>query len=152
YSQQVAGAFFAATSLFIIVGAVCGLGCDAGLVRWIPRHLALGDPAAARRMVPIALIPVLATACATGTAVALAAPRLATMIDSTAAARVTARRRALALSLPVAAAHDALLAATRGYATMRPTVLIEKIFRQVAQVAGVLLASLDSGHPAALAL
>ncbi|MGH3390581.1 MAG: lipopolysaccharide biosynthesis protein, partial [Actinomadura sp.] len=61
YSQQVAGAFFAATSLFVIVGAVCGLGSDAGLVRWVPRHLALGDPTAARRMPPIALVPVLGT-------------------------------------------------------------------------------------------
>ena len=33
YSQRIAGTFFAATSLFIILQAVSGLGTDAGLLR-----------------------------------------------------------------------------------------------------------------------
>lgn len=152
YSQQVAGAFFAATSLFIILGAVSGLGSDAGLVRWLPRHLALGDRAAARRTVPIALIPVLATACVAAFAVAVAAPWAAGVIDDAHAAQLTAMLRVLAIFLPIAALHDGLLAATRGHATMRPTVLIEKIFRQAAQVTGVAIAPLVSDHAAALAL
>ena len=36
YSQRVAGVFFAATSLFIILQAVSWLGTDAGLLRWVP--------------------------------------------------------------------------------------------------------------------
>ncbi|MCP9967073.1 hypothetical protein LUX57_19740 [Actinomadura madurae] len=64
YSQRIAGTFFAATSLFIILQAVSGLGTDAGLLRWVPRHLALGDRDAARRTVPVALVPVVATAAA----------------------------------------------------------------------------------------
>jgi O-antigen/teichoic acid export membrane protein len=152
YSPQVAGAFFATTSLFVIVSAVCGLGSDAGLVRCLPRHLALGDPAAARRTVPIALVPVLAAACVAAITVAAMAPWLAGRIDGVHVAQVSTMLRVLAVFLPAAAAHDALLAATRGYATMRPTVLIEKVFRQVAQVTGVLIAPLVSDHPAALAL
>jgi len=152
YSPQVAGAFFAATSLFIILSAVSGLGSDAGLVRWLPRKLALGDPAAARRTVPIALIPVLAVAGVSAVAMAVAAPRAAALIDSGHAVELTAMLRVLAVFLPIAALHDGLLAATRGHATMRPTVLIEKIFRQAAQVAGVAIAPLVSDRPAALAL
>jgi O-antigen/teichoic acid export membrane protein len=60
--------------------------------------------------------------------------------------------RVLAVFLPVAAAHDTVLAATRAHGTMRPTVAIEKIFRQVAQVVGVLAASLFTTDPVALAL
>lgn len=151
YPQQVAGAFFAATSLFVILGAVSGLGCDAGLVRWLPRHLALGDPAAARRTVPIALVPVLVMACVAAVAMMVAAPWLADVVDGAHPAEATVMLRVLAVFLPIAAVHDGLLAATRGHSTMRPTVLIEKIFRQAAQVAGVLVASLVPGHPAALA-
>ncbi|WP_246491645.1 polysaccharide biosynthesis C-terminal domain-containing protein [Actinomadura alba] len=152
YSPQVAGAFFAATSLFIILSAVSGLGSDAGLVRWLPRHLALGDPAAARRTVPIALIPVLAVAGVSAVALAAAAPWAAALIDSGHAVELTAMLRVLAVFLPIAALHDGLLAATRGHATMRPTVLIERIFRQAAQVTGVAIAPLVSDRPAALAL
>jgi O-antigen/teichoic acid export membrane protein len=152
YSQQVAGAFFAATSLFVILNAVSGLGSDAGLVRWLPRRLALGDAAAARRTVPIAMVPVLVTACVAAGVVALAAPWLADVIDGRHSAHVTVMLRVLALFLPVAAAHDTLLAATRGHAAMRPTVLIEKMFRQAAQVTGVLIAPLVSGDPVVLAL
>jgi O-antigen/teichoic acid export membrane protein len=152
YSQQVAGAFFAATSLFVILGAVSGLGSDAGLVRWLPRELALGRPGAARRTVPIALVPVLAVACAAALAVVFTAPWLANVIDDAHPSEATVMLRVLAVFLPVAALHDGLLAATRGHATMRPTVLIEKMFRQGAQVAGVIAAPFVSGHPAMLAL
>ncbi|MCW2902792.1 MAG: polysaccharide biosynthesis protein [Streptosporangiaceae bacterium] len=152
YSQQVAGAFFAATSLFVILGAVSGLGSDAGLVRWLPRQLALGDTVAARRTVPIALVPVMVTASVAAISVAAAAPWLARLVDGGHPAEAAAMLRVLAVFLPIAAAQDALLAATRGHSAMRPTVLIEKMFRQAAQVAGVVIASLVADHPAALAL
>ncbi len=149
YSQQVAGAFFATTSLFVILNAVAGLGSDAGLLRWLPRQLAHGDHGAARRTVPVALVPVVAVACLAGLVLAVAAPALS---DAIGGGQITPMLRVLAIFLPVAAAHDAVLAATRGHGTMRPTVAIEKIFRQVTQVAGVLVASLVTTSPVALAL
>lgn len=149
YPQKVAGAFFATTSLFVILNAVAGLGSDAGLLRWLPRHLALGDHGAARRTVPVAVIPVVAVACLAALALTVAAPALAGAIGGT---DVTPMLRVLAAFLPVAAAHDAILAATRGHGSMRPTVAIEKIFRQVAQVAGVLVASVVTTSPVVLAL
>jgi O-antigen/teichoic acid export membrane protein len=149
YPQKVAGAFFAATSLFVILNAVAGLGSDAGLLRWLPRHLALGDHGAARRTVPVALVPVVAVACAGALALFFTAPALGSGLGGD---QVASMLRVLAVFLPVAAAHDAILAATRGHATMRPTVAIEKIFRQVAQVAGVLVVSVFSADPVLLAL
>ncbi|MFI0351473.1 polysaccharide biosynthesis C-terminal domain-containing protein [Actinomadura sp. 9N407] len=152
YAPAVAGAFFAAMSLFIILNAVAGLGTDAGLLRWLPRHLALGARVSARRTVPIALVPVVATAFVAALALALAAPWLAGLIDSGGAGQATGMLRIMAVFLPVAAAQDALLAATRGYDSMRPTVLVDKIFRQVSQVGAVLVAYALSGGPEVLAL
>lgn len=149
YPQSVAGAFFAATSLFVILDAVCGLGSDAGLLRWMPRQLALGDRAAARRTVPIALVPVVSLACVAGLVLAALAPRVSAAVGE---AQVVPMLRILAAFLPVAAAHDLILAATRGHGTMRPTVAIEKMFRQAGQVGAVLIAPLLSPAPVTLAL
>ncbi|HEY0543299.1 MAG TPA: oligosaccharide flippase family protein [Actinoallomurus sp.] len=149
YPQKVAGTFFAATSLFVILDAIAGLGADVGLLRFLPRQLALGDRGAARRTVPLALVPVVAVACVAALALTLAAPALSGPLGG---GQVVSMLRVLAVFLPVAAAHDTVLAATRAHGTMRPTVAIEKIFRQMAQVAGVLAASLFTTDPVALAL
>lgn len=152
YDQALAGAFFAATSLFLILNAVAGLGSDAGLLRWLPHHLALGERANARRTVPIALLPVLATACLAGLVMVLTAPWVAGVVHGDAPGETTSMLRVLGLFLPAAAAQEALLAATRGHGSMRTTVLVDKIFRQVAQVAGVLAAYAVSGDATVLAL
>jgi O-antigen/teichoic acid export membrane protein len=149
YPQKVAGTFFAATSLFVILDAIAGLGADVGLLRFLPRQLALGDRGAARRTVPLALVPVVAVACVAALALTIAAPALSGPLGG---GQVVSMLRVLAVFLPVAAAHDTVLAATRAHGTMRPTVAIEKIFRQVAQVVGVLAASLFTTDPVALAL
>ncbi|GAA0572253.1 polysaccharide biosynthesis C-terminal domain-containing protein [Actinomadura welshii] len=152
YSQRIAGVFFAATSLFIILQAVSWLGTDAGLLRWVPRHLALGDRAAALRTVPVALVPVLATAAAAGLLLAATAPWTAGQFGGGDPGEAAAMVRVLALFLPLAAAHDVLLAATRGYGSMRPTVLVDKILRQTLQVAGVVAAAVLTDGAVWLAL
>ncbi|OLT20435.1 hypothetical protein BJF79_47285 [Actinomadura sp. CNU-125] len=152
YDQALAGAFFAATSLFLILNAVSGLGSDAGLLRWLPHHLALGERANARRTVPIALVPVLSTAVLAGLVMVLTAPWVAGLVHGDAPGETASMLRVLGLFLPAAAAQEALLAATRGHGSMRTTVLVDKIFRQVAQVAGVLVAYAVSGDATVLAL
>lgn len=148
YPQEVSGTFFAANSLFVILSAVAGLGSDVGLVRWLPRHLALGDHGAARRTVRVALVPVVGVAALAALVLVVAAPAISGLLGG---AQIASMLRVFAVFLPVAAAHDAVLAATRGHGTMRPTVAIEKIFRQVAQVGGVLLAALLGAGPVGLA-
>jgi O-antigen/teichoic acid export membrane protein len=148
YPQKVTGTFFAANSLFVILGAVSGLGSDVGLVRWLPRHLALGDHGAARRTVHVALVPVVGVAALAALVLMAGAPQISGLLGG---AQVASMLRVFAVFLPVAAAHDAVLAATRGHGTMRPTVAIEKIFRQWTQVGGVLLAALLGAGPTGLA-
>ncbi|TDC55435.1 lipopolysaccharide biosynthesis protein [Actinomadura sp. KC345] len=152
YSQRIAGTFFAATSLFIILQAVSWLGTDAGLLRWLPRHLALGDRAAARRTVPVALVPVLVTAVVAGLVLLATAPWTAGHVGAGDTGEAAGMVRVLALFLPLAAAQDALLAATRGYGSMRPTVLTDKILRQTLQVAGVVAAAVLADGAVWLAL
>lgn len=148
YPQKVTGTFFAANSLFVILNAVSGLGSDVGLVRWLPRHLALDDHGAARRTVRVALVPVVGMAALAALVLLVAAPAISGLVGG---GQVASMLRVFAVFLPVAAAHDAVLAATRGHGTMRPTVAVEKIFRQVTQVGGVLLAALLGAGPVGLA-
>src|SRR5262249_60826259 len=53
--------------------------------------------------------------------------------------------RALALTLPFAALLDTYLGVGRGYRDMLPTVMIDKIGRSVAQLAGIAIAVLAGG-------
>ncbi|WP_245681753.1 lipopolysaccharide biosynthesis protein [Actinomadura kijaniata] len=152
YDQATAGAFFAANALFLILAVTAGLGTDTGLLRAVPRRLALGEHAAARRTVPVALVPVVGVAVVAAGALAVTAPWLAGLLGAGDTGSTAAMLRTMAAFLPLAALQDALLAATRGHGTMRPTVLVDKLFRQFAQVVGVLAAPVFSGDPAALAL
>lgn len=142
YSPGVAGSFFAAISVFLILGAVCELGSDIGLVRWLARYLAQDRYGDIRACLQLAVIPVVAVGCLAAGAVFLAAPWIAQLINGgTPPGQITLMLRIMALFVPVAAVRNALLSATRGYGAMRPTVVVEKLGRTSAQVAGVLVAA-----------
>ncbi|MBG0813892.1 lipopolysaccharide biosynthesis protein [Planomonospora sp. ID82291] len=149
HSAELSGAFFAATSVFLILGALCELGCDVGLLRWVPRHLALGRTRDAARCVDAALVPVAAVSVLVAAALFAFAPFLAAVLDGARTGQTAAMLRALAVFLPVMAAANVLLAATRAHGKMRPTVLIDRIGRPVAQIGGVAL-TLVLGDGAAL--
>src|SRR5579862_3318672 len=58
FDKPVAGAFFTAISLFLIVRAVAGLGANVGAVNFIARLRSLGQPAKIPLIIRAALIPV----------------------------------------------------------------------------------------------
>lgn len=152
YPAGVAGAFFAAISVFLILSAVCELGSDAGLVRWVPRYLAWHRHDDARRVLRVALPPVLVVACAAALAVFAAATWIADLFTDTSTAQVAGMLWILAAFLPIAALHNSVLAGTRGHGTMRPTVLVERLGRQGGQVAAVAAVQAAGGGPEVLAL
>lgn len=123
-----AGSFFAATSAFVLFGSVARLGTSTALVYWPARLRAQGRPELIRAYLRAGLVPVAALAVLLGVALWIGAgvwfPRFANEL------------RALALFLPLAALADSLLAATRGYRMMRPTVLLDKVARPGAQLLG----------------
>jgi len=138
YPAQVAGTLFATTSLFLIVLTVAQLGSEAGLPRWIPVKLASGQRTAALRAVLAALVPSLGLSVLLAVVGLLAAPALGPLlVDASSVPLAVEQIRVLSLALPVAVVANTLLAATRGYGTMRPTVLADRIGVTVLQALGV---------------
>lgn len=157
FSRPVAGAFFSATSLFLIVESVASLGAFTGLVYFITRLRLLGEEGRIGTIIRAAVIPVLAVA-ATGTvALAVFASPLAHALlgghlgnNGASPSAMAAALRALAVTLPFAALLDTLLGASRGYRDMRPTVVINQVSRSAIQLAGVTIAAV-AGSAALLA-
>lgn len=136
-----AGAFFTLISVFVLVEMLACLGTDAGLVYFIARTRSLGRADRVRDFQRVALRPVVVVSVAAAVALAACSPLVARLIGSDG----TDARLAvvfLAVLLPVATVSDTLLAATRGYGAMRPTVLVERIGRTLLQVGLVALAVL----------
>jgi O-antigen/teichoic acid export membrane protein len=144
YARSVAGAFFAATSMFYIVASIAELGVDAGLQRWIPRYLVAGRHADIRTTLRVAFRPVYVLATSVAVAVIIAAPAIArTRIGGSDPHAFAQALRLLALALPISCAYDLVIASTRAYGTMRPNVVIEKLGRGLAQPVCVLVAAVS---------
>jgi O-antigen/teichoic acid export membrane protein len=147
YSKPVAGAFFTAISLFLIVENAAGLGAWVGLVNFIARLRRLGHEDRVSAILRAAVIPVVVISLACTAGMLLFAEPLARLLlsghlgkDGAAPGTVADALRALALALPFAALADTLLGAARGYRAMKPTVVVDKIGRSTAQLLGVTIA------------
>jgi O-antigen/teichoic acid export membrane protein len=144
FSQAVAGAFFTATSLFLIIQAIGSLGAATGTVYFIARLRSIGQGHRVPEVLRSAIRPVAIVSIAAAVALALAASPLARILVhgqfGQAGARpseVTAALRALAIALPFAAMLDALLGATRGFRAMGPTNAVDRIGRSLVQWVGI---------------
>jgi O-antigen/teichoic acid export membrane protein len=148
FSKAVAGAFFIAMSLFLIVEAVANLGAYNGAIYFIARLRALHAERRIPAILRATIIPVLISSVLGAVAVIVFAQPLATLLlDGRSAqgvdpAAVAAALRTLAIALPFAALTDTLLGAARGYHEMRPTVFIDRIGRSGLQTIGVIAAAL----------
>lgn len=146
-----AGAFFAATAAFTLVGGVAKLGTATSLVYWPARLRASGQHALLRDCLRTGLAPVAAAAVLLGLALWWAAPAVARLTVGQHPQALAAALRALAVFVPAVALTEALLAATRGYRAMRPTVVVERVARPALQLAGVgALAVADVWRPVPL--
>lgn len=144
FSKVQAGAFFSATSLFLIVEQATGLGAYVGAVYFIARLRPSGDEARISRVVRAAAVPVVVASVTAAVALLLFATPIAGGLaggqlaagGAPATAMATALR-ALAVTLPFATLADTFLGATRGYGDMRPTVVVRQLGRSALQLAGV---------------
>src|SRR5262249_42769712 len=100
---------------------------------------AFGNIPALRVCMRTSLIPV--TLVGAGLAVVLyaGADKLASFAVQNNQADYAHQLRLLAAFLPVAALSDAILAATRGFRAMRPTVTLDRIVRPALQLGGMLV-------------
>ncbi|MFI1990197.1 lipopolysaccharide biosynthesis protein [Actinoplanes sp. NPDC020271] len=133
--QAEAGAFFSATAAFVLAGGLAKLGTNTGLVYWPARLRATGRDHLLGPCLRTGLLPVIVFSLLLAAGMWIAAPRIA-------APGVTEGLRVLALFLPLQALTDVLLTVTRGYRSMRPTVLLDRVLRSSLQLTAVGAAAL----------
>lgn len=150
-SQQAAGIFFSATSLFVLATTVGQLGTNTGLVYFISRVRALGRPSAVADYYRTAMRPVLVTAVVMAVAMYVFARPLATVVTPGHVEETASYLRVLAFFVPLAGSTNVTLAATRGLGTMRPNVIVEQLVRPVLQLLLVVLAVIILPSSGALA-
>jgi O-antigen/teichoic acid export membrane protein len=152
---QGTGAFYEAVALFLILSSAATLGSDVGLPRMVPRYRALGRTRDLRRALAVGLWPVAAAGCLLGLLTWWYAPELADVFSrhgEAETAQLADFIRAFAAFVPASALTLAVFAATRGFATMRPTVYLDKIARPALQPLLVLPAVLAGSGATVVAL
>ena len=133
--RAAAGEFFALTSVFLLAEVFCRLGSDVGLIYFLARWRTLGRFDDMRTGMRVALRPPMILSSVVGVAMFVGADWISHWLGGGASG--VWLMRLLAFILPIAVFYDVCVAATRGWARMRPTVFIEKIGRPVGQLAFV---------------
>ena len=128
------GVFFEAVAVFSILAGIALWGADIGLVRTIPRLRILGRRQDLPTVLEVSISPIVLVAVVLALAVFALAPWLARTLATGGEERLVELLRILCLLAPLAAATNATLAATRGFGSMAPTTLIDKIGRSAAQL------------------
>jgi O-antigen/teichoic acid export membrane protein len=138
-----AGLFFEATSIFMLVGTMAKFGSDTGLVRFISRDRALGTPERIRRHLIVGIIPAACIGLVAGGLLFWLAPEVASHFEVSRNLRhnpeLVMMIRVLALFLPVYVTYLNGLAATRGFGSMVPTNVIDRLGTSILQPAAVLV-------------
>jgi O-antigen/teichoic acid export membrane protein len=132
-----AGVFFSATSVFLLLYAIARLGTGTGAVYFLTRHRALGRPDRLRPTLRVALLPVTVLSVVLSAGLFVLAPAISDLIARGDSDAAVLPLRVLAGFVPLAALSDLFLAAARGFGRVRPLVLVDKVGRPFAQVAGL---------------
>ena len=128
-----AGIVLVAIAIFNITETIAELGCGTGLVRMLSRDRAIGRQDRLRATVIVGIVPVaIASIFAAGLLWVVAEPFARLLADDGDAQVVAHVLRAMALFLPFATLHSVLVSGTRGFNTMIPQTLIERVGRATA--------------------
>jgi O-antigen/teichoic acid export membrane protein len=151
FSPYVAGAFFTATSAFLLVETIASLGASTGLVYFIARLRSLGEDGRIPAILRASIIPQVIVSVSLGAAMLVFAAPLSHFLLSAhtggahgakgGVGTIADALRFLALLVPFAAMEDLLLGASRGYRQMMPTVVVDRIGVSVGQMLMVLVAA-----------
>ncbi len=146
------GAFMVATAVSMMVATSLQLGAQVGFVRFIPRFRVLERGDDIRPLMAIGLIPVLVVGILAAWLMYSQAGWLTALVshgESTALVRQDLQ--AFAFFVPAISLLTVVVGATQGFATMRPSVIVDKIGRTGLQVLGGTLAVLFGGSLAFVA-
>ena len=147
------GIFFESVALFNILGTLSTWGSEVGVVRMIPMYQTLGREADVRHAVRAALIPVAVAGTALAVVMAVfAAPLGSLLTNGRHGAELAPVVKILAPFLPIYAVYTVALALTRGFGSMVPSNVIDKLGRSVAQPAFVLVVVAAGLSSSAIAL
>jgi O-antigen/teichoic acid export membrane protein len=125
-----AGVFFEALALFNILSNIAELGADTGLVRMIPRFRALKRTQDVRRTIWAAMWPTITASIVLGAAQFFFAPQLShVFIHKVHAEAAVPYWRVLGVALPLSTISTVAIAATRGFGTVTPYVVISDYTR-----------------------
>lgn len=126
-----AGLFFQATAVFSILLNLGTIGADTGVLRALPRALALDRRADLRRYLALALVPALVMSLLVSGGLLLLAEPLSGWVTRDAADEEAFRQVLLVVLpwVPVGVVYSITMSASRGLDSVRPLVFIEKIGR-----------------------
>jgi O-antigen/teichoic acid export membrane protein len=154
-ARSASGAFFEAVALFLILSNTAELGADTGLTRMIPRYRVDGRIADVRRSLSVGLVPSFAAGIVLAViSYALASPLAAVFTNHRhgSAGAVADYIRVLAVFVPLSSAYTVAIAATRGFGTMVPNALVDRIAKAAAQTLAVAVAVIAGGGSVAVAI
>jgi O-antigen/teichoic acid export membrane protein len=135
-----AGALLLAVAFFNIVARVALMGTASALVRFVSRARATETTADIDQVLRWALIPVATVGAVSAlTILGFASPLASFLSNDLEPQQLASNLRVAAPFLPAAALMFALLGATRGFSSMRPTVLVDRIARPLLQLFAVAL-------------
>jgi O-antigen/teichoic acid export membrane protein len=140
------GAFFVANAVFLILTTTLQLGAQVGFIRFIPQYRVLGRAADVRTSLVVGAVPVLALSTVAAVGLHQIAPRLAGVFDHGQNGQEVVRfLQLLAWFVPAGTAFMLLMAATVGFGTMLPSLVLDKVGETAAQVAGAVIAAAGLG-------
>jgi O-antigen/teichoic acid export membrane protein len=154
-TRSASGAFFEAVALFLILSNTAELGADTGLTRMIPRYRVAGRVADVRRSLSVGLVPsFVGGVVLAAVSYALAGPlaEIFTNHRHASADAVATYIRVLAVFVPLSSAYTVAIAATRGFGTMLPNALVDRIGKAAVQTVAVAAAVLAGGGSFAVAV
>ncbi|MGN6378991.1 MAG: MATE family efflux transporter [Gaiellales bacterium] len=154
-TKSQSGAFFEAVALFLILSNTCELGADTGLTRMIPLYRVQGRLADIRASLGVGMWPALAAGLLFAVLTYVFAHPLAELFthkSASDAAAVADYIRVLAVFLPLAGVYTVAIAATRGFGTMLPNALIDRIAKSAAQTAAVAVVVFAGGGASEIAV
>jgi O-antigen/teichoic acid export membrane protein len=126
FGRHDAGLFFSAVAAFLVLEMLSRLGTDTAAVYFIARLRALGEPHLIAAYLRVALKPVIALTVVCAAALAVTAGWLSRELLGGSS---PLDLQVMAACLPFAVLYDICLAATRGFGTVVPATLLEKLLR-----------------------
>lgn len=151
--QSSAGVFFAMTSLILIGVSLAEFGSEASMSRFLPVALDQGRVNDARGILALGILITSAVGSAIAVLILVWSTELLSLVQSPAGPEPSGTEELAliaAVVVPVAALGRVLLSATRGFSTIVPTAVGDKVVRPALQLALVGVAASSGGVAAFL--